>query len=294
MQDPICPYSASTNLVKLGECVDVTVSKKRFSIYKNLDNDLIFTWPRPLESEIGDYYEAEDYISHSDTNSGLFNKLYQNVRMFTLKNKVNLVSKYANTGKRLLDIGCGIGAFLNQAKQSGFSVTGIEPSLKARTIAKDKYNLDVFDSYFLEEIPKESQDIVTMWHVLEHVYDLKATIHALQNVLKTKGKAVIAVPNANSYEASIYNFDWAGYDVPRHLYHFTPKFLESTFLSNGFKLIHKEIMPFDPFYVCLLSEKIKTGKIRYITGFWNGFRSFIKGKKDTNQGTSLIYIFEKI
>ena len=293
MIEPFCPYSKSTKVVKLGECVDNTVSKKRFSIYKCLDNGLVFTWPRPLETEIGSYYEAEDYISHSDTSKGLFNSIYQNVRKFTLKSKVALIQRYTSSNSRLLDIGCGIGAFLHEASNAGFDVTGVEPSMNARNLARDKYGLTVFDANYLIGIEDNSFDVVTMWHVLEHVYDLPGTLEFIERVLKTAGKAVIAVPNVNAFEAKMYGFEWAGYDVPRHLYHFSPDFIEKLFSDFGFKLIKKQIMPFDPFYVCLLSEKIKSGKINYLTGFANGLRSFIKGKKNVDEGTSLIYIFEK-
>lgn len=291
-QQPTCPYTGATNVEYLFDAIDHTVSRETFAVYRNPDLDFYFTWPRPSEDSIGKYYEAEAYISHSDTNKGLFNALYHWVRSFTLKSKIKLIQKYT-AQKRLLDIGSGTGAFLNQAARSGFNVTGIEPSEAARNVAYTKYNLTLKPLDALFHLPPNSFDIVTMWHVLEHAYQLKATLNTLHNVLSEKGWAIIAVPNAASAEAEWNGTVWAGWDVPRHLYHFTPTAIQQLFNYHGFKCVHYQHMPFDPFYVSMLTEKIKTGKVNIWKGFWKGLSAFNAGRSNTDKATCIVYIFQK-
>ena len=234
-------------------CKDHTVSRETFSIVQCNSCGFKFTNPRPEETKLGDYYKSENYVSHSNTKKGFINSTYQLVRKYTLLKKLQLISKYYKTGK-ILDIGCGTGEFLNTCQQAKWNTIGIEPSEEARKMAIENYGLDVRDELEIKNLDKESFDIITMWHVLEHVPKLNERVEDLKKLIKPNGIIIIAVPNCNSLDAQIYKENWAAYDVPRHLYHFTPKDIESVFKKQDLKLFNVLPMVFDSFYVSLLSE----------------------------------------
>ena len=286
-----CPLCKGTSFEKHLICKDYSVSKEDFTVVKCSSCGFTFTNPIPEENQLGRYYESEDYISHSNTSKGIVNKLYQIVRNFTLKKKVKLLGTLSN-GKNLLDIGCGTGEYLNQAQQSGYQTKGIEPSSVAREQAIKNFRLSVSEEGEIKRIEDKSFDFITMWHVLEHVYHLNDRIKELKRILKNDGYLIIAVPNHESYDAKHYKEYWAAYDVPIHLYHFTPNTIKKLFENHGLSL-HKTLpMKFDSFYVSMLSEKYMNGKVNLVKAFLIGLISNLKGKKDETY-SSQIYIFKK-
>lgn len=270
---------------------DYTVSKENYNIVRCDNCNFKFTNPIPEEDRIGDYYKSEEYISHSNTNKGLINKVYQTVRNITLEQKEKLVTKGRERGN-LLDIGCGTGEFLNHAKQKGWSTEGIEPDTEARNLGRKNYGLQISDETRLSSIESSSIDVITMWHVLEHVYHLNDRVVELKRILKNDGTLYIAVPNLESYDANYYKEHWAAYDVPRHLYHFSKNDIVNLMNRNGMEV--KQILPmkFDSFYVSMLSEKYKKGKTNLWKSFINGWKSNKLAKKSMNY-SSLIYKIEK-
>ncbi len=290
-----CPICNGNNFEPFIKCKDYTVSKETFQIVQCNSCEFKFTNPRPEATEIGKYYESEDYISHSNSKKGLFNLAYQTIRNITLKNKVKLIESFGSETKMLLDIGCGTGEFLNAAKLSGWTVEGLEPGDSARNYGITNYNLKVNELEYLNELCSNSFDVITMWHVLEHVPNLHETIQQLKRILKNNGTIVIAVPNCEAFEVQKYAGLWAAYDVPRHLNHFTVKTLTNLFKINNLNVIDKKSMPFDPFYISMLSEKyagagiIKMGAM----GFINGAKSNMAASKDITKASSIIYIITK-
>jgi 2-polyprenyl-3-methyl-5-hydroxy-6-metoxy-1,4-benzoquinol methylase len=288
----ICPVCKGDNFSPFLACVDHTVSRETFQIVQCNSCGFKLTNPRPEESVLGKYYKSEDYVSHSNTKKGFINSTYQSVRKYTLLKKLQLISRYYKTGK-ILDIGCGTGEFLNTCKSAKWQTIGIEPDADARKMAITNYGLDVREESDLAGLESSSFDIISMWHVLEHVPKLNERVEELKRLIKPNGVIIIAVPNCNSLDAKIYKEHWAAYDVPRHLYHFTPKDIELLFRNSGMKVFRILPMIFDSFYVSMLSEKIKTGKTNFIRSMWNGFRSNLSALKSGKTYSSQIYLIRK-
>lgn len=267
---------------------DHSISHEEFTLFRNESIDLVFTHPQPEESKLAAYYESEDYISHTDSNRSLFEKAYQFVKSIALKNKLKYINNLQQTKGILLDIGAGTGDFLAVAKQDGWQTIGIEPNDKAKSIAQTKEVSLIENTASLED---QSIDVITMWHVLEHVPNVENQIKELKRLLKPSGTILIAVPNFKSYDAKYYNSYWAAFDVPRHLWHFSKKSIENLFERENLHLIKVLPMLFDSFYVALLSEKYKTGKMNFIKACYVGLKSNLKGKS-TGEYSSHIYIIK--
>lgn len=285
-----CPACNNKQLKPYLVCKDYTVSGENFSLSQCGACSLVFTNPRPNSVDIWPYYKADSYVSHTDEAApGIINQIYLRVRRFTLASKAKLV-KRVSKGNRLLDIGAGTGAFAAQMQELGWTVVAVEPDESARAIAI-KRGLVTGDESLLKTIAPVS--VITMWHVLEHVHQLQNRVEELYRLLEPGGVAIIAVPNPNSTDAAVYGEHWAAYDVPRHLYHFTPKSIRQLFEKEGFISENTKWMPFDPFYIALLSEQYKHGKQRLLPGFIQGFRSWLVSAFVADRCSSQIYIFRK-
>jgi len=283
-----CPICEGNKFESFLKAVDYTVSQDTFQIVKCISCGFHFTNPIPDEDKIGDYYKSESYISHSSTNLGLINKIYQRVRKHTLKQKLKLVKKWAK-GDNVMDIGAGTGHFLSICQKAGFNVLGLEPDQDARRFAETHLNVKLQPTEELYDLGHNSKDIITMWHVLEHVYHLKKDVKQISKVLKDDGTLIVAVPNMGSFDAQHYGAHWAAYDLPIHLYHFQPKDIANLFDRVNMEVVEILPMKFDSYYVSLLSEKYKDGNMA--RAFWNGWRSNVKAKNDSY--SSQIYILKK-
>ena len=268
---------------------DHSVSGETFELLLDKDMQLLKTHPQPEPENLGRYYESDDYISHTDGKRSLFEKLYHTVKQKALRDKIKLVESFHPRKGRLLDIGAGTGDFLVMAAKNDWQTTGFEPSEKARGIAKTK---GVRFIEQLSDIEDHAIDVVTMWHVLEHVPDIEAHITELKRIIKPDGVIIIAVPNYKSFDAQHYGAFWAAYDVPRHLWHFSKTSIKMLFRKQGIDLVKILPMKFDSFYVSLLSEKYKTGKMNFVKGFLTGLRSNLKAAK-SKEYSSHIYILKK-
>lgn len=289
-----CPVCNSTDIQEQLIARDYTVSQKDFNIWHCNACTGRFTQDVPAQDAIGAYYASENYISHSDTKKGIINSLYHLVRKRTLGAKRRLVINQTGIMKgSLLDIGCGTGAFLQTIKEANWDITGLEPDAVARTKAIELYNIHPQESNKLFELTAASFNAITMWHVLEHVHELHAYIKQIAHLLTAKGKLFIAVPNYTSKDAGIYKAYWAAYDVPRHLYHFSPQSMETLLSQHGLKLVAVKPMWFDSFYVSMLSEQYKNGKGNIIRAVLNGFISNVKAWSNVRKCSSVIYVISK-
>ncbi|GHC44362.1 class I SAM-dependent methyltransferase [Ulvibacter litoralis] len=267
---------------------DFLVSGESFDLVHDETRDLLVTFPQPKEDQLAKYYESEAYISHTDTNKGLTANLYQSVKKYSLASKTKLIKSLLGSTGTLLDIGAGTGEFLKVAKENNWTVSGIEPNEKARGIASEK-GIDLENS--IDDLQGNVYDVVTLWHVLEHLPDLENTLQKIEAFVKPGGVLIIAVPNFKSYDATFYKNYWAAFDVPRHLWHFSKASMKTLF-SSEVTLQKIKPMWFDSFYVSLLSEKYKSGTNFSIKALFVGLWSNLVGLR-TKDYSSHIYCFKK-
>ena len=267
---------------------DYSVSQETFDLYHDEELDMLITYPQPSLENLGKYYESVDYISHTDSKRSLFEKCYHFIKSVALKNKLNLVNSLQPAKGSVLDIGAGTGDFLSVVKENGWNTIGVEPSEKAKAIAQKKGVSFVEQT---SELENNSFDVITMWHVLEHVPNLDNQIKELKRLLKPNGSLIIAVPNFKSFDAKQYGNFWAAYDVPIHFWHFSKTAIKKLFAKEDMELVKVLPMKFDSFYVSLLSEKYKTGKMNFVKAFFIGLQSNWKAKKNFEY-SSHIYVLK--
>lgn len=289
-----CPICSSGKNKQFLSCKDFTVSQEVFNIVACEGCGFRFTSPRPSVEDIGRYYKSDNYISHSDTRKGVVNKLYHWVRSYTLIKKLQLVLKNSPRGK-ILDFGCGTGTFLETCKNNKWDVLGLEPDSTAREIAQQRCGQKIFEGIgsFDEALPNEKIDVITLWHVLEHIHDLEEWFGFINRHLKSDGVLIVAVPNCSSFDAIKFSQFWAAYDLPRHLWHFTPRDIASLFKKHNYELIKTNPMVFDSYYLTMLSQKNKCGKTNLLSSFLTGLLSNLKAIKTGKEFSSQIYILRK-
>ena len=289
-----CPVCQSASIAEKLEATDYTVSHRQFSIWECAGCSLRFTQGIPPPEEAGSYYASDKYISHTDIREGVVNRLYHLVRALTLRKKLQLIRRTAVLQQgSLLDIGAGTGAFLYAAKTAGWQVTGLEQDEQTRSRAVHLHGISLYPAEDLFNLPAENYDVITMWHVLEHVYELHASLDQVKGLLREQGRLLVAVPNYTSYDATHYGSFWAAYDVPRHLYHFSPAAMKTLLGQHGLKLLGIKPMWFDSFYIAMLSEQYKNGKGSLPASVWTGFRSNAGALRNPERCSSLIYIIGK-
>ena len=286
-----CPWCNSENNHQFLKLKDYFLTQEEFEIIECDECKLLFTNPCPTPDKIGDYYKSEDYLSHNEEKKSFFAKIYNSVKKINIRNKYNIAVNHQQSDVSILDIGCGVGDFLLYAKENGCNITGIEPSEDARKVAEKKLNSKILSPEELENIPDESFDIITMWHVLEHVADLKTEIYHLQRILKKDGRLILALPNYKSYDAEYYKDKWAAYDVPRHLNHFSQTSIKNIFNKTKLQLIDIKPLKWDSFYISMLSEEYMNCKKSFLKGILTGWKSNRKARK-TGEWSSLVYCFK--
>ena len=290
----VCPSCDSDELKPVFNAVDHTVSHQEFAIWQCQRCSLRFTQDVPDAAAIGPYYHSEEYISHSNTTKGLVNRLYHLVRQQTLADKRHLIQTAARRKQgKLLDIGAGTGAFAGYMQQSGWEVTGLEPEAVAREHALADHGVRLLGMDQLDSLPGESYDAITLWHVLEHVHALHPYLERLRALINKGGRIFIAVPNYTSYDAAVYGPAWAAYDVPRHLYHFSPDAMERLLARHGLQFHYCQPMWYDSFYISMMSEKYRNGKGNLAAAVCRGSVSNLKAFVDKSKCSSLIYVAGK-
>ena len=286
-----CPLSEKKTVLKdYINVKDHSNTQEEFTIVSCETTGFLFTNPRPKEKDISEYYDFEDYISHTNKQIDFISKLYQKVRSHTIKRKFKLISKLISS-KKILDVGSGTGEFLSYMKSKGFDTFGIEVAKKARKLSIKNHKLLVKDS--LSKLNENNFDVITMWHVLEHVYDLDGYMKKIKYLLNDKGILLIAVPNHKCFDQKYYGEYWAGWDVPLHLWHFDKESMRKISKKYGFEITSIYPLYFDSFYVSLLSSKYKYKSSKLVQAFFIGLYSNLIAKLKTGEYSSLIYVLKK-
>ena len=286
-----CPWCGSDKAQINLWLKDEFLTKKDFHICECLNCGLLYTMPRPKKEKIGEYYKSEEYYSHQENKKGFIPKVYEKVKKTNLKYKYKLATRGLDIGK-MLDIGCGVGDFLHTAESHGWECIGVEPSEEAKNIARQRTKANIIESEEIEKLPDQKFDIITMWHVLEHVDNLRWQVEQLQRLIKPKGRIVIALPNYKSYDGQYYKEKWDAYDVPRHLNHFNRTTIVKMFNTKGLKLISTDKLKWDAYYISYMSEQYKLHQFPLFRGALRGWLSNIKARR-SGEWSSLVYIFEK-
>lgn len=266
---------------------DFSVTQEEFELHLDSDLEMLVTHPQP--KDIALYYNSEGYISHTDSKTSFTDKLYHLAKQYSIKKKLQLIGNQVINPKTLLDFGAGTGDFLVAAKRKNFIIKGIEPNKRARVNAAQK-GIPLYKD--AKEIQNETFDVITLWHVLEHLPSLDSQVEQLKTLLDANGILVIAVPNYRSYDAKHYGSYWAAYDVPRHLWHFSKTSMVRLFDKHNMEVVSIKPMIFDSFYVSLLSEKYRGSKLHLINSFFVGLWSNIKAYF-SKEYSSLIYVIKK-
>ena len=283
---PVCGGGSQKDFI---EAEDHNVSNDLFKIVECAACSFRFTNPIPTEETIGDYYKSENYVSHSGTKKGFVNRVYHIVRSRAIKQKESLASKHSKA-KSILDIGCGTGDFLAYCKSKKWNTLGLEPDKSARKMAIDNNLIQVKPLSHLYAVEENTFDVISMWHVLEHVYNLNEDIEQYKKVLKKDGVLIVAVPNCSSKDAEHYKSNWAAYDLPIHLYHFRPDNVKQLFAKHGMEVVEILPMKYDAYYISMISEKYKGGNI--FSGFVNGFKSNLAANSKNNKYSSQVYVIK--
>jgi len=284
-----CPLCQSRNISPWFRSTDFMLSKEDFELWKCRDCGFAFTQNIPSVEEIGRYYQGQEYISHSDTRKGLMNRLYHAGRTFMLRKKHRMVEKVTQ-GKKLLDIGTGTGYFPGYMKTKGFDAIGVEVDPKARAFAEKEFGLKVFPPEdFIARKLVGKFEVITLWHVMEHLHDFNLYLERMKEYLAPGGTLVIALPNCESLDARFYKKYWAGYDVPRHLWHFTPSTLKILAGKHSFEIMKMKRLPLDPFYNSMLSEKYRKNRLYMISGWIIGEMAYLESLFSLRKSSSVVY-----
>ena len=287
-----CPVCEKTDFVTKYTCTDLVATSELFNMLECKGCSFLFTNPRPDSNEISKYYKSDNYISHSSESAGLIFSIYKIVRDYGIKQKLRLIKSFNSSGN-LLDIGCGLGYFLNGATNDGsFNTTGVDTSDDAVKYVKEHFGISVQNDSALNEFNASSFDVITMWHVLEHVHDLSGRVKQLSRLIKPDGTLFIAVPNSGSWDAGFFKEKWDAYDVPRHLYHFNQKSFKLLMEKNGFKIIETKPLFFDAPYVSMRSAKHAGWPFSFIVGGVIGLISNLMALNNKNY-SSLLFVVKK-
>lgn len=288
-----CPICEGKETELFLSTKDYFLTQEIFNIVKCKSCNFIFTNPVPELSELFAYYDSPEYISHTVKKKNLYGRIYQINRKINLKNKYKIVTKYKNSG-HILDVGSGTGELLKYFNDKNWNTTGIEPVESARNFAINNYQLDIFPESKLSLFDEAKFDVISMWHVLEHVYELNERLEELKQILKPDGFMFIAVPNIESFDATHYGKFWAALDVPRHLYHFSRQSFKGLIEKHSFEMIDMYPMKFDAYYVSLLSEKFnRKGVSAYANAFINGLKSNRKAANANNYSSMIFVVKQK-
>ncbi|MDX2129976.1 MAG: class I SAM-dependent methyltransferase [Chloroherpetonaceae bacterium] len=310
-----CPISGSLNNTPLFQVSDrFNISDGRtWQIVRNEDSGLVYLNPRPNLESIGKYYEVAEYdpFLTIKEDKSLQEKFYEWVRSkISLNWKASMVFKRSplfDASKEshfsFLDIGCATGDFaatfrkVAKSKKLSLETFGIDVSHRAVQYARNQYEIEAYVGELATLNFTTPQDLITMWHSLEHIHHINQTLDKIKSILKKNGVLAVAMPNQASYDATLYQTHWVAYDAPRHLYHFSPKTFSKLLSRHRLGIIDMHGIPLDSFYNALLSEQLRAkeegmnaGVGGLIKSVMRGFRAAVEGVTPESASSVVYYI----
>lgn len=244
----------------------------------------------PVPHRLEDYYAGPEYASHEEGGSGWKGRMYRGVRHFQHGLKYAWVKRLSPKPGIALDVGTGTGEWPDYLSKRGWAVRATEPSAKGRSRATAKGVQITQDFMSLEG---EAFDLITLWHVMEHIGSLDKALAQINRLCSPNGYVIVAVPNFLSWDAGHYGVFWAAWDVPRHIWHFSRAGLIALYEEHGFSLVRTYPLWADAFYVSLLSEGYKRGRASVVRALWSGLRSNMRSLLDS-EPSSRVYVFQKL
>ena len=289
-----CPLCGGRHQSEYAYCTDNVISGESYSLLECKDCGLVYTANAPQDTKFDHYEKLEHKLKLGESPKGLINTLHYVSRDIMNRRKYRLIKKLTCKKRgTLLNYGAKTGFFSGYMIGKNWSVTSVEKFHQERQFALELFHhrmIDVKDMAFLKE---GTFDVVTLWHVLEHNNNPDELLKKFHKILKPDGILVMALPNINSTDAKYYKSNWAAFNVPRHLWHFKPSVIARVAKENGFIMMHRERMFFDPFYISILSEKEMGHHFAFIRGFFTGLRSWWISLTSKDKSSSLIYAFRK-
>jgi len=218
---------------------------------------MVYLNPRPVEADSSDYYQHQAYLPFASLASrpSATQRVYNFFRRRNLNWKRRLIARLQPRGA-LLDVGCGTGEFLAVMRAAGWQVAGLERDANAANWGRQHLQLEIHIGS-VSDLPPGQYDVITLWHVLEHLYSPYDALQRLCHHLKEQGVLIIAVPNLASVDASLYGADWVALDTPRHLNHFTSETLVRLVRACGLAVHTLRQLPFDAFFNTVMSEHLQ-------------------------------------
>lgn len=290
----LCPLCGASGQIPYAQCKDFTISNESFYLLKCPSCNIVYTLDPPSESDTKRYDKLDLKLRLGDSPRGLTGRLYYHIRNLMLIRKAHIVEKQAyRTSGSLLNYGAKTGYFSSRMERRGWEVTSVEKYLEERLFSLEMFHHRMIDLSEMESLHSETFDVITLWHVFEHSYHPGELLDRFHELLRPGGILIMSCPNINSIDAKYYGPYWAAYDVPRHLWHFEPGSICNLALKHGFTLMHRERLPFDSFYISILSEQHLGHKQAFIRGMMKGFHSWLLSSSRRDLSSSLVYVFRK-
>ena len=289
-----CPLCGAYGQTPYADCTDFTVSRESYILMRCPECGMVYTSNPPKECDTSKYDKLDLKLKLGDSPAGLIHKLYYYIRLRMLSRKAHIVeSQSYRTGGSLLNYGAKTGYFSHKMERRGWKVTSIEKYHEERLFSLEMFHHRMFDVPEMDRLHPETFDVITLWHVFEHCYDPNGLLDKFYKLLRPTGILIMACPNIRSTDAMHYGPYWAAYDVPRHLWHFNTTSLSELAHKHGFTLMHRERMPFDCFYISILSEKHKRHKMAFLRGILYGFHCWLVSLAHPDSSSSMVYVFRK-
>lgn len=289
-----CPLCGAIETVPYATCSDHASSRLQYLLLRCPACGVVFTDNHPEEDEMEQFETLDSQIRRADSPEGITERLYRHVRRRMLRRKAGLVVRqsYRDSGT-LLNYGAKRGFFSDHMERKGWKVTSVDRHHENRQFSLEHFHHRMSGMQEMSDFTPETFDVITLWHVFEHENEPERLLDTFHRILRPGGILVMSCPNICSTDAMHYGPYWAAYDVPRHLWHFNPVSLNRLVHRHGFTLMHHEKMPYDCFYISIMSEQYMMHRLAFLRGMAYGLHSWLVSLTRRGRSSSIVYVFRK-